>query len=761
MSKSKNKVKKLKDTKKSSASRTQNDKRIYVKRRTEVYGVLIIMVSALMFISIYNFSESGIVNKNVNDFLSFVFGVGKFLIPFMLLIWGLSFFFKKIRFLSSRFGLGFLLLFLSILGILGNNFNNAGIFDENLMRIRGGITGAGIFYGLFKLFNSVGAIVVLSVFLVISILIITRISLIEVGRKIIYFFRYIFKKARIKPLDEFAENKNEKNKISPEENLEEDIGVYEDKRKAGFIEAGVKGGSERVAKEKFDMPVDFIKDFDRMESSQLKMPIPGRNGEFDDNYRLPPVHLLNKSRYTSPKLYKQGVKERADTLNKLLNDFNLDARIERAISGPTVTLYELKLPPGVKVQRLLSLEDDFCVALGSPDVRILAPIPGRSAIGIEVPNSIRSIVTLGDIFSINDKNLTENLLNVPLGKNLSGNIVYMDISKMPHILIAGATNSGKSSCLNSIIISLLMKVKPGDVRFVMIDPKMVELSIYNGIPHLLAPVVVNPKKASSALSWVVEEMEKRFKLLVDRNFKSLEMYNFEARRRKDEEDDFHPLPYILVFIDELADLMMLSASEVEDSICRIAQMGRAVGIHLIVSTQRPSVNIITGLIKANIPSRIAFMVSSNIDSRVILDCGGAEKLIGKGDMLYLPYYSNRPERVQGAFVTTHETEIITGYLKNNTAPEYNAEISKRISEEKKNLENEDELFYEALRVIVDFGHASASLLQRRLKIGYSRAARIIDQMEDRELISGYEGSKPREILISKEDLLRMLEERDT
>ena len=366
--------------------------------------------------------------------------------------------------------------------------------------------------------------------------------------------------------------------------------------------------------------------------------------------------------------------------------------------------------------------------------------------------------TLGDIFSGDDRNLMDNLLNVPLGKNLSGNIVYMDIAKMPHVLIAGATNSGKSSCLNSIIISLLMKVKPSDVRFVMIDPKMVELSIYNGIPHLLSPVVINPKKASSVLSWVVEEMENRFTTLVKRNFKSIEMYNFEAKRSAIEDESFKPLPYILVIIDELADLMMLSASEVEDSICRIAQMGRAVGIHLLISTQRPSVNVITGLIKANIPSRIAFMVTSNVDSRVILDCAGAEKLVGKGDMLYLPYYSNRPERVQGSFVTSNEIEMITGYIRNMSIPDYSIEISRRMSDDEVKTKDEDELFYEALRIVVDFGHASASLLQRRLRVGYSRAARIIDQMEDRGMVSGYDGSKPREVLISKEDLNKLLGE---
>ncbi len=741
-----------------SDSANPKNRKKYVKRRTEVYGVLIIAVSVLLFISVYGFSDSGVVNASVNDFLSFTFGIGKFLIPFMLLIWGFSFFLKRIRLLPSSFGWGFFLLFFSILGIVSNNFNYTNIFDEVLVKTRGGITGAGIFYGLYKLFSSAGAVVVLGVLLVISVLIITKISLIDVAKKIVYLFKKMnFRAAgnlfRRHAVDKFAVESKE-----PVMNNNE----YKNQEKVELKKARVIEDTNKMLKGRVEIPEELIKKAGtvEVESNQLKIPII-KNKDLGTSYRMPPINLLKKSKNLPSKLYKQGVKERAYTLNRLFNDFNLDAKIDRVVGGPTVTLYELKLSPGVKVQRLLSLEDDFCVALGSPDLRILTPIPGRSAIGIEVPNSVRSIVTLGDIYSESDKNLTDNLLNVPLGKSLSGNIVYMDITKMPHILIAGATNSGKSSCLNSIIISLLMKVSPSNVRFIMIDPKMVELSIYNGIPHLLSPVVINPKKASSALSWIVEEMENRFKKLVRRNFKSLEMYNFEAERSESEDENFKPLPYILVFIDELADLMMLSASEVEDSICRIAQMGRAVGIHLIISTQRPSVNIITGLIKANIPSRIAFMVASSVDSRVILDCNGAEKLVGKGDMLYLPYYSNRPERIQGAFVTSSEIEMVTGYIRNIGTPEYSLEISKRISEEKKDIHDEDDLFYEALRVVVDFGHASASLLQRRLKIGYSRAARIIDQMEDRELISGFDGSKPREVLISKEDLIKMLEEKES
>jgi len=594
--------------------------------------------------------------------------------------------------------------------------------------------------------------------MVISILIITKISLIDIGKKIIY----LLKKINFKSVGNLFKRRSKEDEYTVlKKPLIDEKEIYGSHGKVDLKKIEVIDNAYRAFKEKVETQDESIKKISTIEaaSDQLKIPTV-KSGDLENNYRLPPINLLKKSRDLPSRLYKQGVKERVYILNRLFSDFNLDARIDRVVSGPTVTLYEMKLSPGVKVQRLLSLEDDFCVALGSPDLRIHIPIPGKSAIGIEVPNIVRSIVTLGDIYSDDDKNLTDNLLNVPLGKNLSGNIIYMDIIKMPHILIAGATNSGKSSCLNSIIISLLMKVRPSEVRFIMIDPKMVELSIYNGIPHLLSPVVINPKRAASALAWVVGEMEKRFKILVERNFKSLEMYNFEAKRNENEYENFKPLPYVLVFIDELADLMILSASEVEDSICRIAQMGRAVGIHLIISTQRPSVNIITGLIKANIPSRIAFMVTSNVDSRVILDCGGAEKLVGKGDMLYLPYYSNRPERIQGAFVTSREIEMITGYIRNISSPEYSLEVSKRISDEKKDTHDEDDLFYDALRVVVDFGHASASLLQRRLKIGYSRAARILDQMEDRELISAYDGSKPREVLISKVDLIKLLEEEE-
>ena len=737
----------------------------YISRRIEIYAILIMTVSILLMISVFSSQESGFVNQRVNDFLSYIFGMGKYIIPFFLIIWGASFFLRQIRLLPSRFGWGFFLLFFSLLGIFSNNLKYIDIFDSILIRTRGGITGAAIFNGLFKLFGTAGAITILSVLIIISILIITRISLISIGKKIRKFFRNVdfrifaelFKREGpndIKDTSISIRGKDSKYSVDDRKKLERKNAFGKTRTKfisePEVIDDLRRNEMEKQRKKKY---APFPED------RQLKMPIVEESRE-DGNYQTPPINLLKKSRSVPAKLYKQNIKERVATLNKLFDDFNLPAKIDRVVRGPSVTMYELTLSPGVKVQRLFSLEDDFCVALGSADLRILAPIPGKSAIGLEVPNKIRSLVTLGDIYSSQDKKLNDELLSVPLGKSLSGDIIYMNIVEMPHVLIAGATNSGKSSCLNSIVISLLMKAKPSELKFIMIDPKMVELSIYNGIPHLLSPVVVNPKKAASALNWAVEEMENRFRVLVERNFKSLFEYNKAAKINTNDDGDFKPLPYIVLFVDELADLMMVSASEVEDSICRIAQMGRAVGMHLVISTQRPSVNVITGLIKANVPSRIAFMVTSNVDSRVILDCSGADKLTGRGDMLFLPYYLNRPERIQGCFVTTNEIEMITRYIKGEKEPEYNLDISKKISQSgKKNIE-EDELFYEALKVVVDFGHASASLLQRRLKVGYSRAARIIDQLENSGYIGEFEGSKPREILISNEELVSILNKQE-
>ena len=730
----------------------------YVKKRVEIYGILIIMFSILLFTSMVGSGKTGIITSHIDGYLSYLFGIGKYFFPFFLLAWGISFFIKRIHYLHLRIGYGFLLLFVSILGIAGNNFGHRNIFDEVLIKARGGIAGAGIFYGLFKLLGSAGAITVLSVLLIISILIITKVSIIDVGKKI----AGMFSKINFRAAFNIFIFRKKTNAVGDIESDKIDIdGRYADK--TAYKEKEEKYSSkyfEKILDEKDEAKRSYGEQ-DKNTGKQLKIPINKIETE-DEDFRFPPESLLGKSKNLSPKVYKQNVKESVGTLNQLFDSFNLPAKVKRVVRGPSVTLYELSLSAGVKVQRLLSLEDDFCVAMGSPDLRFLTPIPGKSAVGIEVPNKIKSLVTLGDVYSSGDKKISENLLCVPLGKDLSGNIVYMNIVGMPHLLIAGTTNSGKSSCLNSIITSLLMKAKPSQVKFIMIDPKMVELSTYNGIPHLLTPVVIDIKKIAPVLSWAVEEMEDRFRTLVKYNLKTIDIYNFEASRNKNGSSGIEPFPYILIFIDELADLMMVSASEVEDRICRIAQKGRAVGIHLIVSTQRPSVNVVTGLIKANIPSRISFKVAHNTDSKVILNYGGAEKLIGRGDMLYLPSTSSRPERLQGAFVTTNEIEMIVRYIKDQKKPEYESEISEAYNKEGKDKKiiEEDELLYDALKTVVGFGHASASLLQRKLKIGYSRAARIIDQLEDRGLVGGYGGSKPREVLISADDLKKILEKRN-
>ncbi|KUK35350.1 MAG: Cell division protein FtsK/SpoIIIE, partial [Caldanaerobacter subterraneus] len=415
-----------------------------------------------------------------------------------------------------------------------------------------------------------------------------------------------------------------------------------------------------------------------------------------------------------------------------------------------ITRFELQPSAGVKVSRIVSLTDDIALSLAAPSVRIEAPIPGKSAIGIEVPNDKIAPVYLREVIDSKKFRNFKSDLAIGLGKDIAGNIVIVDLSKMPHLLIAGATGSGKSVCINSLIVSLLYKASPQQVKMILIDPKVVELNIYNGIPHLLTPVVTDPKKAASVLNWAVQEMTKRYNLFAQYGVRDIDSYNEKYKENS--------LYKIVIIIDELSDLMMVSPAEVEEYIFRLAQMARAAGIHLVIATQRPSVDVITGVIKANIPSRISFAVSSQIDSRTILDMTGAEKLLGKGDMLFNPIGAAKPMRIQGAFISEEEVEAIVNFLKNHSNPQYE-EIE---IEEKTNgkifEQQEDELLEDAISVILETGQASISMLQRRLRIGYARAARIIDQLEQKGIISGYDGSKPRQILVSKEEIKKILEE---
>jgi len=453
-------------------------------------------------------------------------------------------------------------------------------------------------------------------------------------------------------------------------------------------------------------------------------------------YELPGIHMLSRPRPVGSSRDVDHTSNAAK-LVQTLKSFGVNATVSEVHRGPAVTRYEVQPATGVKVSRIVSLTDDLALALAAKDIRIEAPIPGKSAIGIEVPNSEVAVVSLREVLESPKYQDAPGKLTVALGRDISGEPIVADLTKMPHLLVAGATGSGKSVCINGLIMSILFKAKPDEVKLMMVDPKMVELNVYNGIPHLLAPVVTDPKRASVALKKVVAEMERRYNLFAKTGCRNIEMYNAHTPEA--------PLPYIVVIVDELADLMMVAPGEVEDAICRLAQMARASGIHLIIATQRPSVDVITGVIKANIPSRIAFGVSSMADSRTILDMGGAEKLLGRGDMLSLPMGASKPTRVQGAFVSDKEVEEVVSFVKDQQEAKYNEEMIPGDVQEDQQPVVDDELYDQAVQVVLEAQTASASLLQRRLRVGYTRAARLIDMMEANGVVGPYEGSKPREV----------------
>ena len=481
-----------------------------------------------------------------------------------------------------------------------------------------------------------------------------------------------------------------------------------------------------------------------------------------EGYSYPPLSLLNKSKATDTAALSAELDHTPEHLVETLKSFGVETRIVDISRGPTVTRYELQPCAGVKISKITNLADDIALNLATAGVRIEAPIPNKAAVGIEVPNKASAVVGVRGILESPAFINAKSKLTVALGRDIGGNVVVTDVAKMPHGLIAGATGSGKSVCINSIIISLLYKATPDEVKLLMIDPKVVELGIYNGIPHLLVPVVTDPRKAAGALGWSVTEMERRYKMFADRGVRDLAGYNKFVENLGDPE--VQKMPHIVIIIDELADLMMTAPNEVEDSINRIAAKARAAGMHLIIATQRPSVDVVTGVIKANIPTRIAFAVSSQIDSRTILDSAGAEKLLGRGDMLFSPVGSTKPNRIQGCFVSDEEVEAVVDYIKSDHTVDYDddvmVEIERQAAIEKKQKTGlpedgpeGDPMLDEAIKVVVENGMASTSLLQRKLKLGYARAARIVDEMEQRGVVGPYEGSKPRKVLISKEQLL--------
>ena len=480
--------------------------------------------------------------------------------------------------------------------------------------------------------------------------------------------------------------------------------------------------------------------------------------EINLNYKLPPLTLLKVAKAGNDKENIEAVKQNIATLEKVLADFDIPGKIKECHIGPSVTQYELELKAGTKVNKLLSIQKEIALNLAAKDVRIQAPIPGKSTIGIELPNKVNSAVSFREILSKLPAPSEKSILAVGLGKDIMGTVKWAEINATPHLLIAGATGSGKSVCINCVIASILMRARPDEVKLVMVDPKKVELSMYNGVPHLLTPVVTDPKKASIALKNIVVEMERRYQVFEDTKCKNISAYN----KMCESNTDYVKMPYIVFIIDELADLMLVAAKDVEDSIMRITQMARAAGIHLIVATQRPSTDVITGVVKANIPSRISFAVSSSIDSRTILDQTGAEKLLGKGDMLFKPMGENVPIRIQGAFVSDEELQKIVDY----TISQQKANYDHSLTEDKSGSENgdntkyddgyeskeeyDDPLYNDIVDFAMEFGKISASLIQRKYRIGYNRAARIVDLLEERGIIGPQNGSKPREVLVKKE-----------
>lgn len=518
------------------------------------------------------------------------------------------------------------------------------------------------------------------------------------------------------------------------------------------IDEIVKNASEEKPKDniKEKNTEDFTVSKEAMESSV-------------NDYKLPSVELLSLPKKKSTADISGELKENAQRLIETLSSFNVSATITDISRGPTVTRYELKPAAGVRISKITNLADDIALNLAATHVRIEAPIPGKAAVGIEVPNTVKNSVSMRELIDTPEFDEQSSILSAGLGKDIAGNCVYCDIAKMPHLLVAGTTGSGKSVCMNSIITSILYRAKPDEVKFLMIDPKQVEFSKYANIPHLLVPVVTDPRKAAGALGWAVSEMLQRYQKLSQVGVRDIEGYNKYVKKH----EDMETMPKICIFIDEFADLMMAAPKEVEDSVCRLAQMARAVGMHLVIATQRPSVDVITGLIKANISSRIALTVSSQIDSRTILDASGAEKLLGHGDMLYNPIGASKPIRVQGCFISDEEVEALCDFVKNQGESQYDEEIAKEIEakavQDKKSSPFEDDgdgeqldvLFDKAVDIVLETGTASTSFLQRKLSVGYARGAKIIDQLEDKGIIGPANGSKGREILINRQQWLEM------
>ena len=776
-----------------------------VKKETPDLGVIItIIFSILLTVLIY--TESGYIGMVLSDFFGGMFGIIKYVLPIGSFAVAVKMACKDDDgYLSSKiFQYTLLLIFISIIlsvyeicdGQIDINQNISDVvkhayqLGEN--NIGGGALGTIAAVPLFKLFDKIGTIILC---IGVSLILFATTFGIDISGIISNWIQSGVEKRKQKQEQKLVEKqeqeieKERKREKTIKENRKAYLDIEETEPEQEQIKINLNGrtieeepkkkkkfkhgkddivplGMEKQEKEKIEP--DFIennlfKQEEEKKEEKVKevLQLEHAIAVEDEYYEYPPIELLSKG---SPKAIKGGAKALTDIATKLqktLYSFGVQAKVENVSVGPAITRYELKPAEGVRVSKIANLADDIALNLAAETIRIEAPIPGKQAVGIEVPNTEKETVHFRDVVESDEFQDSKSKLSVALGKDVAGNMAIADIAKMPHALIAGATGSGKSVCINTIISSIIYKAKPSEVKLVMVDPKVVELSVYNGIPHLLIPVVTDPRKAAGALAWAVQEMDNRYNVFAQKGVRDLKGYNALIEK----EEGMGKLPQIVIIIDELADLMMVAAKEVEDSICRLAQKARAAGMHLIIATQRPSVDVITGIIKANIPSRIAFAVSSQVDSRTILDQIGAEKLLGKGDMLFYPSGAPKPTRIQGAFVSDDEVEKIVSFVKSNGEAKYSEDIlesiensnktDKELAEEASVDDDTDPLLMEAIDVVVETGQASTSFIQRRFKVGYARAGRIIDQMEERGVISGYQGSKPRQVLMTPERLAEL------
>lgn len=756
--------------------KTTRKKKTNKNKSNEPYRFIIsILFIAMLFLGVFHF---GLLGVGIDSVMTYIFGSARFYAYILLILITIYYAVNNKWIPINRRVNGWLLLlistpsFMQVIQHFLHGKSVTPVFDKifelqsksGLHFFGGGLIGF-LFDSVFSTLLSVfGAFILSIIMIILSIVLILGRSIRNTAQKFLLYqvdkTKDLSRQAKVQ-LEQRKQRKMEQT-VKDVSDLPEITAIEVESEHYPEDEIPIYDGNQAVALQNDQEHVEAVRQNSNSESDTTDMSQDDLSTQTDateqsetsemenEDYDLPPITLLSPAT-DKAKSNMQAVKKRGQLLETTLKNFGVNAKVSQIRIGPAVTQYEVQPAMGVKVSRIVNLHNDIALALAAKDIRIEAPIPGKSAVGIEVPNSSISMVTLREVIEASP--VEENKLKVVLGRDISGEAITAELDKMPHLLVAGATGSGKSVCINGIITSILMHAKPHEVKLMMIDPKMVELNVYNGIPHLLTPVVTNPQKAAQALQKIVGEMERRYDLFSHTGTRNIKGYNQYLRRQNAELGEKNAeLPYIVVIVDELADLMMVASKDVEAAIMRIAQMARAAGIHLIIATQRPSVDVITGLIKANIPSRIAFSVSSAVDSRTILDMQGAEKLLGKGDMLYLPYGESKPKRIQGAFLSDKEVEDVVNFVCKQQSANYIKSLEPTEELTQKG-ESEDELYMEAYQFVVEKQKASASLLQRQFRIGYNRAARLIDELEANGVIGPSTGSKPRTVLIENNEIV--------